>query len=343
MECEFCQALLVEVFASSESEDDAKTDPIQVIGGGADRSTDTDALLRAAHEIDEEDAAVEDEAPLQRLPRPLDFTGDLPRLFRFSDRYQILEKVGEGGMGRVYKALDLELDRPVALKTIRTEKGTSREVLERFKQELILARKITHKNVIRIYDLGESDGMKFFTMELVEGENLREALDKRKKIPVKECLSLMAQILNGLGEAHRQGVVHRDLKPQNIMVDREGVVRIMDFGIARTADSATMTGTGEMMGTPDYISPEQVKGDTCRREIRPLCLRCDSLRASDRRDPVQRRHAGLQDRRAPSSQTTFAAREKPRGSGISRTHRPQVPRSRPRGFVTRTQRKSYRI
>ncbi len=261
MECEFCQALLVEVFASSESEEAAKTDPIQVIGG-VDRSTDTDALLRAAQEIDQDDAAVEDQAPLPRLPRPLDFTGDLPRLFRFGDRYQILEKVGEGGMGRVYKALDLEFDRPVALKTIHTEKATSREVLERFKQELILARKITHKNVIHIYDLGESDGMKFFTMELVEGENLREALDKRKKIPVKECLSLMTQILNGLGEAHRQGVVHRDLKPQNIMVDRQDVVRIMDFGIARTADSATMTGTGEMMGTPDYISPEQVKGDT---------------------------------------------------------------------------------
>ena len=191
MECEFCQALLVEVFASSESEDDAKTDPIQVIGGGADRSTDTDALLRAAHEIDEEDAAVEDEAPLQRLPRPLDFTGDLPRLFRFSDRYQILEKVGEGGMGRVYKALDLELDRPVALKTIRTEKGTSREVLERFKQELILARKITHKNVIRIYDLGESDGMKFFTMELVEGEKpargaRQEKEDSRQRMPLAD-------------------------------------------------------------------------------------------------------------------------------------------------------------
>ena len=260
MECEFCQALLVDVFASRG--DDAKTDPIQVIGGAVDRSTDTDALLRAAQEVDQDDAALDHRAQLQRLPRPFGYTGDLPRLFRFGDRYQILEKVGEGGMGRVYKALDLELDRPVALKTIRAEKGNSREALERFKQELILARKITHKNVIRIYDLGESDGMKFFTMELVEGENLREVLDERKKIPVKECLSLMTQILSGLGEAHSQGVVHRDLKPQNIMVDRQGVVRIMDFGIARTADSVTMTGTGEMMGTPDYISPEQVKGDT---------------------------------------------------------------------------------
>ena len=259
MECEFCQALLVDVFSSGK---DDPTDPIQVLGGGADRLSDTDVLLRAGLQTDQDDAAVESQAPLQRLPRPLDYTGDLPQLSRFGERYQILEKVGEGGMGRVYKALDLELDRPVALKTIRAEKGTGRGVLERFKQELILARKITHKNVIRIYDLGESDGTKFFTMELVEGENLREALDTRKKIPAQECLSLIMQILSGLGEAHRQGVVHRDLKPQNIMVDRDDVVRIMDFGIARTADSATMTGTGDMMGTPDYISPEQVKGHT---------------------------------------------------------------------------------
>ena len=165
-------------------------------------------------------------------------------------------------MGRVYKALDLELDKPVALKTIRAEAGQGPAMLERFKQELVLARKITHKNVIRIYDLGEAEGMKFFTMELVEGESLRDRIRRTKKVPIDECLSLMTQIFEGLAEAHRQDVVHRDLKPQNIMVGTDGVVKIMDFGIARAGDSATMTNTGEMMGTPDYISPEQVKGET---------------------------------------------------------------------------------
>ena len=257
MECESCSALLVDAF---EPEDNGNTDPIQVIGGSRSTSTETDELLRAAREITD-DAHVPRES-LERIQTPTQYTGDLPRLFTFGNRYQILEKLGEGGMGRVYKALDLELDRAVALKTIRTEKGSGSDVLERFKQELILARKVTHKNVIRIYDLGEDEGMKFFTMELVEGASLRDVLNDKKRLTVPETLSLMKQMLAGLAEAHSQGVVHRDLKPQNIMVDGSGVVRIMDFGIARTADSATMTGTSEMMGTPDYISPEQVKGET---------------------------------------------------------------------------------
>jgi serine/threonine protein kinase len=166
-------------------------------------------------------------------------------------------------MGRVYKALDLELDRAVALKTIRTEKGRGPDVLKRFKQELVLARKITHKNVVRIYDLGEAEGgVKFFTMELVVGKSLRDLERETKTLPPKEAVSFLKQMLSGLAEAHSQGVIHRDLKPHNVMVDESGVIRIMDFGIARTADTATLTGSGEMMGTPDYISPEQVKGET---------------------------------------------------------------------------------
>jgi serine/threonine protein kinase/Tfp pilus assembly protein PilF len=256
LECEHCGALLVDVFES----DDSKTDPIQVIGGGG-LSAEEQEFLRAAQQAGLSETESPPHETRNRLPTAVDYTGDLPRLFRFGERYQILEKLGEGGMGRVYKALDLELDRPVALKTIRVEKSGGREVLERFKQELVLARKITHRNVIRIYDLGEADGMKFFTMELIEGKSLRELLAERGKLSVSETLSFMKQMLQGLGEAHSQGVVHRDLKPQNVMVDDRGVLRIMDFGIARAADSATITGTSEMMGTPDYISPEQVRGE----------------------------------------------------------------------------------
>jgi tetratricopeptide (TPR) repeat protein len=244
VECLRCEALLVDVFESN----DQKTDPMVGLGGFAlegREEADSDGFER-----------------LRGSSADTQYTGDLPRLFRFGNRYQVLEKLGEGGMGRVYKALDLELDRAVALKTIRTEKGTGPDVLKRFKQELVLARKITHKNVVRIYDLGESEGMKFFTMELVEGQSLRDLLREKKTIPVKEVVSYMKQMLSGLAEAHGQGVVHRDLKPHNVMVDRDGVLRIMDFGIARTADTATLTGTSEMMGTPDYISPEQVKGET---------------------------------------------------------------------------------
>ncbi len=194
-------------------------------------------------------------------PEDFSYTGDLPRLFRFGERYQVLEKLGEGGMGRVYKALDLELDRPVALKTIRSERGVGPDVLKRFKQELVLARTITHKNVVRIHDLGEADGMKFFTMELIEGPTLREYLDAEGRLPIARALDLFKQLMAGLGEAHRQDVVHRDLKPQNILIDAQGTLRIMDFGIARAAGSSTITGAAEIMGTPDYLSPEQVKGE----------------------------------------------------------------------------------
>jgi serine/threonine protein kinase/tetratricopeptide (TPR) repeat protein len=243
VECSYCEALLVDVFRPP----DEKTDPmLSILGASVARREEGD----------------DSGSGFTRPPIATQYTGDLPRLFRFGNRYQILEKLGEGGMGRVYKALDLELDRAVALKTIRTEKGTGPEVLKRFKQELVLARKITHKNVVRIYDLGESEGMKFFTMELVEGQSLRDVLRETKTVSAKEAISLMKQMLSGLAEAHAQGIVHRDLKPQNIMIDREGVLRIMDFGIARAADTQTLTGSSEMMGTPDYISPEQVKGDT---------------------------------------------------------------------------------
>ncbi|HEX9726430.1 MAG TPA: serine/threonine-protein kinase, partial [Vicinamibacteria bacterium] len=245
IECSHCERLLVDVFRSNEE----KTDPIVAIG--------TDLSVQGS------DSGTDSGDGFTRFPTDPQYSGDLPRLFRFGNRYQVLEKLGEGGMGRVYKALDLELDRPVALKTIRAEKGTGPDVLKRFKQELVLARKITHKNVVRIYDLGEAEGgVKFFTMELVEGQSLRDLLRDRKTLPEKEAISFMKQMLSGLAEAHSQGVVHRDLKPQNIMVDSEGLLRIMDFGIARTADTATLTGSGEMMGTPDYISPEQVKGET---------------------------------------------------------------------------------
>jgi serine/threonine protein kinase/Tfp pilus assembly protein PilF len=235
---------LVDVFGSN----DEKTDPI--VASGREPVTPRG------------DGGTDTGDGFTRLPTETQYSGDLPRLFRFGNRYQVLEKLGEGGMGRVYKALDLELDRPVALKTIRAEKGRAPEVLKRFKQELILARKITHKNVVRIYDLGEAEGVKFFTMELIEGRSLRDLLREKKVIPVKEAISFMKQSLSGLAEAHSQGVVHRDLKPQNLMIDGSGLLRIMDFGIARTADTATLTGSGEMMGTPDYISPEQVKGET---------------------------------------------------------------------------------
>jgi len=176
-----------------------------------------------------------------------------------SERYQIIELLGEGGMGAVYKASDLQLDKVIALKTIRSELADSTDMLARFKQELILARQITHRNVIRIFDLGEDAGTKFITMEFADGVTLRSHLSERGKFPPAEAVEIIRQICRGLEAAHAEGVIHRDLKPQNIMLSQQGRVVIMDFGLARTLTSS-MTQTGALVGTMEYMSPEQALG-----------------------------------------------------------------------------------
>ena len=176
-------------------------------------------------------------------------------------RYEILNLLGEGGMGAVYKARDRELDRVVALKVIRPELAIHPEVLSRFKQELILARKVTHRNVIRIFDLGEESGVKFITMDYVEGQDLKSLVTAGRKLQVEATVRITKQVCLALEAAHTEGVVHRDLKPQNIMVDQQGKVYVMDFGIARSIEPGGMTQTGMVVGTPEYMSPEQVRGE----------------------------------------------------------------------------------
>ena len=177
------------------------------------------------------------------------------------NRYEILQILGEGGMGAVYRARDRELDRMVALKVIRPELAGRPEILQRFKQELILARKVTHRNVIRIFDLGEAAGIKFITMEFIEGHDLKSMLSHDGKISPDRAVDIMQQVCLALEAAHSEGVVHRDLKPQNIMVDQQGRAFVMDFGIARSLEFGGMTQTGALIGTPEYMSPEQVRGE----------------------------------------------------------------------------------
>jgi tetratricopeptide (TPR) repeat protein/predicted Ser/Thr protein kinase len=172
-------------------------------------------------------------------------------------RYEILQLLGEGGMGAVYKAMDRELERPVALKLIRPELAASPSMLARFKQELLLAHQVTHKNVIRIYDLGDADGVKFITMEFVEGQDLRALIHEHKKFSAAEAVEITQQICRALEAAHAVGVIHRDLKPQNVMRDSSGRILVMDFGLARTLEGDGMTQTGALVGTMEYMSPEQ--------------------------------------------------------------------------------------
>ena len=178
----------------------------------------------------------------------------------FGGRFEILGILGEGGMGTVYKATDREVDHIVALKLIRPEMAVHPAILARFKQELLTAREVTHKNVIRIHDLSEVDGVKFITMEFVEGCDLRQLLVDHGKLPPQQAVEIIRQVCLALDAAHSAGVIHRDLKPQNIMKHKQGRILVMDFGLARSLESDGMTQTGALMGTIEYMSPEQALG-----------------------------------------------------------------------------------
>lgn len=183
---------------------------------------------------------------------------ELERGAVFAERYEIIEELGRGGMGRVYRVLDKKINEEVALKLIKPEIADSRTI-ERFGNELKMARKISHKNVCRMYHLSEESGTHYITMEYVPGETLKGMIRMTKQLSVGTAVNIAKQVCEGLGEAHRLGVVHRDLKPQNIMIDKQGNTRIMDFGIARSLESEGTTRPGVMIGTPEYMSPEQTE------------------------------------------------------------------------------------
>ena len=191
---------------------------------------------------------------LEAAPQELT-TGSL-----FAGRYQIIEELGHGGMGRVYRALDKKLNEEVALKLVRPEIAADRSTLERFHNELKLARKISHPHVGRMYELMEEAGAHFITMEYVPGQDLRGLIRQTGQLTIAKAVAIGKEICEGLTEAHRQGIIHRDLKPSNIIIDRAGGARIMDFGIARSMAIKSRTGAGVMIGTPEYMSPEQVEG-----------------------------------------------------------------------------------
>jgi Protein kinase domain len=183
----------------------------------------------------------------------------LHNILLISDRYEVLGEAGRGGMGVVYRARDRETDEIVALKTLRPELAADLRLLERLKRELRLARRITHKNVCRVYDLHRTSTLCFVTMEFVDGESLRSVLRHRGALQLEEGITIARQICAALQEAHNQDIVHRDLKPENVMIDHSGTVKVMDFGIARTMDTAA-TLTAGVLGTPAYMAPEQTAG-----------------------------------------------------------------------------------
>ncbi|UCE41820.1 MAG: protein kinase [Candidatus Aminicenantes bacterium] len=178
----------------------------------------------------------------------------------FAGRYQIMTELGKGGMGRVYRALDQKINEEVAIKLIKPEIAKDKRTIERFSNELKMARKIAHRNVCKMYYLGEEEGAHYITMEYIPGEDLKSMIRMSGQLSTSTVIKIAGQVCDGLNEAHRLGVIHRDLKPNNIMIDKQGNARIMDFGIARSLSTEGITGSGIIIGTPEYMSPEQVEG-----------------------------------------------------------------------------------
>ena len=185
------------------------------------------------------------------------------QLFRKSDRYEVMDLIGQGGMGQVYRAIDRELDEVVALKLLKPKLSSDPVVIARFKQEIKLTRRIKHKNVARIFDLGDAGGFKYISMEYIDGQTLKDVLLSRGPMPLDMGLHVFRQVLEGVAAAHDEGIVHRDIKPQNIMVSRDLQAYVLDFGIARSLESEDLFAVGVLVGSPAYMSTEQV----LRKEI----------------------------------------------------------------------------
>jgi serine/threonine protein kinase/tetratricopeptide (TPR) repeat protein len=178
----------------------------------------------------------------------------------FAGRFELIEELGAGGMGIVYRAFDKEIGEEIALKVLHPDIALDQKTVERFRNEIKLARKITHKNVCRMHELHQDGKQLFITMEYVPGQDLKEIIKETDALTTGRAISVAKQVAEGLAEAHDLGVIHRDFKPQNIMVNKEGNAKIMDFGIARSLRTAGMTAEGMIIGTPEYMAPEQVEG-----------------------------------------------------------------------------------
>jgi TolB-like protein/tRNA A-37 threonylcarbamoyl transferase component Bud32/Flp pilus assembly protein TadD len=185
---------------------------------------------------------------------------ELTRGSTFSGRYEIIEELGEGGMGKVYRVEDKKIKEEVALKLIRPEIAADKKTIARFSNELKFARKVAHRNVCRMFDIDQEGETHYITMEYVPGQNLNGMIKMMGKLSPGQAITIAKHVCEGLAEAHRLGVVHRDLKSSNILIDKNGYARIMDFGIARSLRTKGITGAGVMIGTPEYMSPEQVVG-----------------------------------------------------------------------------------
>ena len=209
----------------------------------------------------------------------------------FDGRYQVVRKLGAGGMANVYLAEDQELGRRVAIKILNDRHANDEQFVERFRREAKNAAALSHPNIVSIYDRGEAEGTYYIAMEYLDGRSLKELIVQRGPAPITVSVEYARQILSALRFAHRHGIVHRDIKPHNVLVDAEGRVKVTDFGIAR-AGASQMTEAGSIVGTAQYLSPEQARGTDVDQRSDLYSLGIVLVRAAHRHAAVQRRHAG---------------------------------------------------
>ena len=188
---------------------------------------------------------------------------------KINDRYQIIKSIGEGGMANVYLAYDTILDRDVAVKILRGDLSNDEKFVRRFQREALSASSLSHPNIVEVYDVGDDNGQYFIVMEYIDGKNLKDLLKKRNKLTVSEVVDIMSQIADGLSVAHDSYIIHRDIKPQNIMILENGLIKITDFGIAMAMNATQLTQTNSVMGSVHYLPPEQAsgKGSTLKSDI----------------------------------------------------------------------------
>ncbi len=188
---------------------------------------------------------------------------------KINDRYAIIRTIGEGGMANVYLAYDTILDRNVAVKVLRGDLANDDKFVRRFQREALSASSLNHPNIVEMYDVGEDDGQYYIVMEYVEGKTLKQLLKRRGSLTITEVIDIMSQLTDGMAHAHDSYIIHRDIKPQNIMILENGLIKITDFGIAQALNSTQLTQTNSVMGSVHYLPPEQAngKGSTIRSDI----------------------------------------------------------------------------
>lgn len=219
----------------------------------------------------------------------------------FAERFVVESLLGRGGMGSVYKAREVALDRYVALKIVPDSRRHDAQFVERFRREARIAARLRHPRIVSVHDVGTLGGFPYFSMDYIEGSTLRSLVSRRGPLPAEDAISVVVEICRAVGHAHSKGVIHRDLKPENVMIDTEGDVFVMDFGLARAVEEPGMTQSGVIMGTPFYMSPEQLSGEKLdeRSDVYSIglilyqCLTNQDLFAADGITAVITKHSTL--------------------------------------------------